>query len=262
MKKKALGFMYTLNYDTCDDDDHPTMPNAQRQQQRSHLTFIVIMPSAFVRKGDSSSRSLPGTTPCTSSPSYHLVSTGVPSFDDILGGGVPLGSACSILAPDTQSSWSRLISRYWIAQGLADGHDVAIVSPRFEDTDELVRGCMWVDGAATATQADDSEGETLESSGGVKIAWRYDKMKRFQTTVGGQSALDLTRSLPDDAIERFRERGQLLHIDGSMEDMLDRIDDLTASKRSKVLRLVIHELGSFEWQAGSSVSRPTRLFQM
>lgn len=214
----------------------------------SHLS----MPSAFVRKGEIS-RSLPGTTPCPSSPSVYVVSTGVPSFDDILGGGVPLGSACSILAPDTHSSWSRLISRYWISQGLADGHDVAIVAPRYKDGDDLVRGCMWVDGAA-ASQPDDSDGETLESGGGggIKIAWRYDKMKRFQTTVGGQSALDLTRSLPEDAIERFRERGQLVHVDGSFENMLERVGSLISAK--KVLRLVIHELASFEWQAGSSVS--------
>lgn len=105
------------------------------------------------------------------------------------------------------------MERYWIAQGLAAEQDVVIIGGNADSTgqgntelDELVGGCMWLDEgvnksarksfpdpqaqqSTTAEEPDsDAEGLEEESSNRTKIAWRYDKMKKFETTVAGNNA--------------------------------------------------------------------------
>jgi elongator complex protein 4 len=126
----------------------------------------------------------------TSTPTFPLVATGVPSLDDLLGGGLPLGSILLVLAPDAHSAWSRLIERYWIAQGLVLGHRIAVAG-ELAAAKDLVQGCMWVDEKAEGAPAEEegeSEGEGLaeEQTNRTKIAWRYEKMKKYRTTVTGK----------------------------------------------------------------------------
>ena len=56
---------------------------------------------------------------------------------------------------------------------------------------DVVAGCMWVD-ERTTTDGSESEGEGVggsvgEGKGGMRIAWRYERMKKFQTTIKGES---------------------------------------------------------------------------
>jgi elongator complex protein 4 len=172
----------------------------------------ISMP--FVRRTPNAANRPPlGSIPSPSAPSLALISTGVPSFDDILGGGQPVGSILTILAPDEHSAWSKLVERYWIAQGLAADQDVLIIGGAADgngegntEIDELIAGCMWLDEgvaksarksfpdplnqqSAPAEEPDsDAEGLEEESSNRTKIAWRYDKMKKFETTVSGNNS--------------------------------------------------------------------------
>lgn len=167
----------------------------------------------FVRRTPNAANRPPiGSIPSPSTPSLSLISTGIPSFDDILGGGQPVGSILTVLAPDEHSAWSRLVERYWISQGLAAEQDVVIVGGSADavgegntEVDELVAGCMWLDDGVAksarksfpdpqqqqmpAPEEPDSDAEGLEeeNSNRTKIAWRYDKMKRFETTVAGNN---------------------------------------------------------------------------
>jgi elongator complex protein 4 len=169
----------------------------------------------FVRRTPNTAGRPPaGTIPSPSAPSVALISTGIPSFDDILGGGQPVGSILTVLAPDEHSAWSRLVERYWIAQGLAAGQDVLVIGGSTDDSanaksnvelEDLVAGCMWLDeGVRKSTRQiipesaqpnpvpedpdSDAEGLDEESSNRTKIAWRYENMKKFQTTVSGNNA--------------------------------------------------------------------------
>jgi len=145
----------------------------------------------------------PGTHPSPSTPNLHLLPTGLPSLDDLLGGGLPLGSTLLVLAPDSHSAWGRLVERYWVAQGLVTGQRGVCIGEEGEVRD-VVRGCMWVEGnpgrdkggrgggagagKQGGTGGSESEGEGVgpgEGRGGGKIAWRYEGMKSFQTTVAG-----------------------------------------------------------------------------
>lgn len=106
-------------------------------------------------------------------------------MDDLLGGGLPLHSILLVLAPDTQSAWGRLVERYWIAQGLVSGQAGLLVGEK-EEGESVVKGCMWTEGGA-AGDGSESEGEGGVEGGERKIAWRYEKMGKFQTTVKGRS---------------------------------------------------------------------------
>lgn len=112
-------------------------------------------------------------------------STGIPSLDDILGGGLPVSTSLLILSPDPHSAHAQLLAKYFIAQGIACGQNVCICDDR---ATELVESCMWMlreHGRPLAEAADDEDGNSMAADGGVKIAWRYRNMGKFQTTVAG-----------------------------------------------------------------------------
>jgi elongator complex protein 4 len=162
------------------------------------VTFVTPEMSSFKRKGSapatSNARQLPpGTRASANSPTVAYLSSGIASLDDVLGGGIPLGSVIVILAPDVHSAWGTLLQRYFIAQGIVLNQHVAIVS-KSHDASELVKGCMWLPASSSASSgnttsgsgetADDLEDEAIGSEDKIKIAWRYEKMQQFQTTVG------------------------------------------------------------------------------
>lgn len=126
-------------------------------------------------------QNLPSTVNATPEP--HLLS-GLSSIDDILGlNGLPRGHTLLIRTPDPHSAWGLMVSRYSLAQGLVAG-DAVVVIAREDDASDLISGCMWTGDAVDtiSTDTDDVDPE-IEAEGGVKIAWRYSKMKQFSTTV-------------------------------------------------------------------------------
>lgn len=83
------------------------------------------------------------------------------------------------------------MERYFVAQGLAAGQDVILVDGDRDALRGLTRGCMWVDragalGAAAGEGDSDAEGLEKDDGNRTRIAWRYDKMKRFETSVLGR----------------------------------------------------------------------------
>ena len=136
--------------------------------------------SSFKRK-DSTKQTTPTVYPGTrASPASSvsiITSTGVASLDDILGGGLPLSCLLLLAAPDAHSSYGELIQKYFIAQGLADGHRVYVVG---QVPYSFAKDIMWF---KKSTSGDSDEDGKMGSSQKVKIAWRYEKMKQFQTIV-------------------------------------------------------------------------------
>jgi elongator complex protein 4 len=103
-------------------------------------------------------------------------------LDDILGGGLPLSCSLLVVAPDTHSSYGELVQKYFVSQGLASGQKVCVID---NDPERFVSECMWssngVLSPSVTTGAEDKEdgNETAK----VEIAWRYEHLKPFQTTV-------------------------------------------------------------------------------
>ena len=148
--------------------------------------------SSFKRKAATKQSSLPpGCRISPSSPSTTITSTGIPSLDDILGGGLPLSCSLLVLAPDPHSAYGELVQKYFIAQGLACGQTVCVVD---DDAEAFVAECMWTPSAsapfahAPAQVADDERAEDATGEDAqIKIAWRYERMGKFQTTIGPSS---------------------------------------------------------------------------
>lgn len=144
--------------------------------------------SSFKRKSQTTQRVLPGTRISPISTSTIITSTGIPSLDDILGGGIPLSCTSLLLAPDLHSSYGELVQKYFIAQGLASEQNVWIVGEK-ENSVRMLKECMWLaDGEkrGSVLAASGKSGEGEEDGDGdekIKIAWRYGGMKKFQTTV-------------------------------------------------------------------------------
>lgn len=135
--------------------------------------------SSFKRKTGIKTEVPVGTRPSPSSPSTLLTSTGIPSLDDILGGGLPLSCSALTLAPDLHSAYGDLVHNYFLAQGLAIGHNIVLVD---EDPLRVFDECMWTSTSFFAEE-DKKEVEADQQEEKIKIAWRYETMKQFQTTV-------------------------------------------------------------------------------
>lgn len=118
-----------------------------------------------------------------------LISTGVPSLDDILGGGQPVGTVM-LIKEDRATTYAQLLLKYFIAQGISSGHHCAITS-RDEDPEEMLKTLMWL---STSDKDEDDDGDKAKNaradaeSDRMKIAWRYSHLKRFETGVKAKPA--------------------------------------------------------------------------
>ncbi|GAA5893129.1 hypothetical protein JCM8208_004353 [Rhodotorula glutinis] len=124
-----------------------------------------------------------------------LVSTGLSSIDDLLGGGLPLSTSL-VVESDAPTSYADLLLRYWVAQGLECAQDVLVVASGLDGGPEgVVEGLMDVDGGGggrAKAQAvsnedalEDEEEQRAEEAlkEKMKIAFRYEGMRAHQTTV-------------------------------------------------------------------------------
>jgi elongator complex protein 4 len=151
--------------------------------------------SSFKRKAISSPTTPHGCKRSPAGPQTVITSTGIPSLDDILGGGLPLSCTQLILAPDLHSAYDILVQKYFVAQGLISGHRLCVI---FEDAEEFVKECMWTPGnslttasashsSASGMDPDDDDNTSERTEEKIKIAWRYEHMKQFSTTVSSDN---------------------------------------------------------------------------
>ncbi|KAH7915349.1 PAXNEB-domain-containing protein [Hygrophoropsis aurantiaca] len=221
--------------------------------------------SSFKRKAPSKQSSLaPGTRLSPASLSTTITSTGIPSLDDILGGGLPLSCSLVVLAPDYHSAYGELVQKYFIAQGLASGHKVCVVD---DEALTIVKESMWTPGSTLSTsptKIEDGEDEASQADDKIKIAWRYEQMKRFQTTVGSTNlsaddfcfTFDLTCRIPESVVESAQTAGQLLCLgidvqhdqDVPVRRIFQQLQDIVVgSTAAKPVRIAICALGSPQW---------------
>ncbi|KAI7904975.1 Elongator complex protein 4 [Cokeromyces recurvatus] len=144
---------------------------------------------SFKKRNADQQPKLPPGTRLSAYNGQLLISTGVPSLDDILGGGQPVGTIM-LIKEDRATTYAQLLLKYFLAQGISSGHHCAIAS-RDEDPEEMLKTLMWL---STSDRDDDEESETTKNarnnaeSDRLKIAWRYSHLKRFETTVKAKPA--------------------------------------------------------------------------
>jgi elongator complex protein 4 len=124
----------------------------------------------------------PGTKPSIHVPGHILTSTGVPSLDEVLGGGLLLGSV-SVLEEDYPTGYAKHLLKYWVAEGAAQGHRTLWISA--ERGVEMLEGLpAWkeVPNEASPTSASSPTGKAPAPPAGpgkMKIAWRYEHLPQL-----------------------------------------------------------------------------------
>ncbi|KAI8969664.1 Elongator complex protein 4 [Pilobolus umbonatus] len=206
-----------------------------------------------------------------------LISTGVPSLDDILGGGQPVGTVM-LIKEDKTTNYAHLLLKYFIAQGIAsDNH--CIVTSKEEDPEAILRSLMWVSGS----DKEEEETTTQPDNDRMKIAWRYSHLKRFETGVKSKpvtppvnnkpdsvtedikpycSQFDLTKKIPIPVLEEADiSIIQSDESDNDYEALFNEIRSVVLNNHfssivpapagitRKALRIAIHSLASPSWQS-------------
>ncbi|KAJ1929963.1 Elongator subunit elp4 [Tieghemiomyces parasiticus] len=170
--------------------------------------------SSFRKRGASQQPKLPPGTKLSAHNGQVLVSSGVPSLDDVLGGGLAVGSVVLVLA-DRRTSYAEVLLNYFVAQGLASGHRIHMASADSHPGELLSRLPSWcpevsvssapaTPGTVRVAAADSST--TAGANGSVppvpeintadkavepaqpeeklKIAWRYQNLPTSQGRSG------------------------------------------------------------------------------
>ncbi|CAE6453725.1 unnamed protein product [Rhizoctonia solani] len=227
-------------------------------------SFKRRAPSKTTTRSDSNVDPKSLSEPITTPP----LLSGLASIDDILGlNGLPIGQVLLVRTPDLHSAWGSMLSRYFIAQGLVSGEAIVVVSSE-DEAEELLSGCMWTSDEVAATSLDkEAQDPDIQPDEGMKIAWRYEKMKQFSTTVPKRSgdqesaAFDLTLRIPPDVLTQSRKIGQLTNVPlvessdsvydtgiAHIRKLLRELHrDTTNATPRRATRILIPDLGSTTW---------------
>ena len=120
---------------------------------------------------------LPFGTKLSALTQQPITSTGISSLDDILGGGVPLGTMLCVIQ-DEYTAYHRILVKYAIAQGLSMGKQQKTVVVG-DDLDSLIQHLPGWNHHQINTQRDQNRQEDDEAK--LKIAWRYQHLPNLNT---------------------------------------------------------------------------------
>ncbi|XP_058858881.1 elongator complex protein 4 isoform X3 [Acipenser ruthenus] len=163
--------------------------------------------TSFQKKSRSKLASIPGTRPSVQN-GQLLVSTGVTSLDYVIGGGLAVGTLL-LIEEDKYDSYSRMLLKYFLAEGVVCGHSLYIASSRDHPGDilqelpaPLLDEISNTEVEKELAKAGDSSRETQDS---MKIAWRYQNLPKVQTTLASSSRFghyyDVSKSMSTDMCE-------------------------------------------------------------
>ncbi|KAI8849548.1 Elongator complex protein 4 [Chytridium lagenaria] len=185
----------------------PTAPTTSSRTTPLRPSSIPISPLKPINDLPISSRISPHT-------GLIQTSTGIPSLDGVLGGGLPT-STLHLLQQDHSTSYTSLLTSYFLAQGISAGHGVFYVD---EDPTTALEALMAPVGLETEEVDEDDVKGTGRTMGALReeermsIAWRYQNQPKVSTAIAGAAAtrkgdgpycykFDITKKIPKPALE-------------------------------------------------------------
>ncbi|SCV70750.1 BQ2448_3512 [Microbotryum intermedium] len=246
--------------------------------------------------------SIAGTRPSPYNASQPLLSTGLASLDDLIGGGLPLSTVWLVTGDDHASSYASLVLRFWLSQSVECAHHCLVVGQgdqvysmidNLMDIDARSDGSAARDEVADRNEPSSSEGIAMGPSRGggqdqdqdkMKIAFRYQRMKKHKTTIdeppAKSSQEDVYCSLFDLTTKRNisnteKSRIEVIDVDhlhlsetaafpkdlydlvfDAIETKLTRgghliFEDVSASRQSKAFRIALSNFGGPSWGSSS-----------
>merc|ERR1711953_206721 len=154
--------------------------------------------SSFQRKIKSKWADIPGVNPSIYT-NQLLTSSGVPDLDDLIGGGLAVGSVI-LLEEDLSGNYSRLMLKYFLSEGLLHKHHL-LVTDSSPDGKLITSSLPMFDSKEVVDKEASSESDTM------KIAWRYQsqnstKLSNLGTSQRSRHTFNLLKTVPGDLIEK------------------------------------------------------------
>ncbi|XP_060070767.1 elongator complex protein 4-like [Ylistrum balloti] len=219
--------------------------------------------TSFQRKTRAKVLQIPGSKPSLYN-NQLLVSSGVPSLDSIIGGGLAVGSVF-LIEEDNFGNYGRLLLKYFCAEAVMTGHSLLLSSADQcpdQITQELPAPIIDDPGSVMTTPEEDGSEK-------MSIAWRYQHLPKFQSnpsTIKFGHYYDLTKVMDPDLVSSCNRTciGQvdLEKCDSNnvmnpryrylLKTIKEKIDSggfstAQAQEKRNILRIGIHSLGSPQW---------------
>ncbi|XP_074811240.1 elongator complex protein 4 isoform X2 [Natator depressus] len=141
--------------------------------------------TSFQRKVPASSRlaAIAGTRPSVRH-GQLLLSSGLPSLDCVLGGGLAVGTLL-LIEEDKYGIYSNLLFKYFLAEGIVCGHNLFVASAKEDPADILKELPAPLFDDVHKNQVDEKETAIKskpESQESMKIAWRYQNLPKIEVS--------------------------------------------------------------------------------
>ncbi|XP_051885337.1 elongator complex protein 4 [Pristis pectinata] len=164
--------------------------------------------TSFQRRARSKRAAVAGTRPSVHN-GQLLLSTGVPSLDYVLGGGLAVGTLI-LVEEDKYESYSQMLLKYFVAEGIVCGHSLFIASAK--DHPEEILQELPAPLLDDVIETEESNKETEDNSGDItsasalqnsmSIAWRYQNLPKIQTALTSSSRFghyyDVSKTMSSD----------------------------------------------------------------
>uniref|UniRef100_A0A2K5QB65 Elongator complex protein 4 n=1 Tax=Cebus imitator TaxID=2715852 RepID=A0A2K5QB65_CEBIM len=159
--------------------------------------------------------SITGTRPSVRN-GQLLVSTGLPALDQLLGGGLAVGTVL-LIEEDKYNIYSSLLFKYFLAEGIVNGHTLLVASAN-EDPANILQELpapLLDDNCKKEFDEDVYNRKTPESNIKMKIAWRYQLLPKMEQ-IGPVSSsrfghyYDASKRIPQELIEASKWHGFFL----------------------------------------------------
>ncbi|XP_034868408.1 elongator complex protein 4 [Mirounga leonina] len=176
--------------------------------------------TSFQRKGPRASGtdsgcsrlvSIAGTRPSVRN-GQLLVSTGLPALDQLLGGGLAVGTVL-LIEEDKYNIYSSLLFKYFLAEGIINGHTLLVASAKEDPADILqeLPAPLLDDNYKKDFDEDVCNPQTPDSNIKMKIAWRYQLLPKIESGPVSSSRFghyyDASKRMPQELIEASKWHG-------------------------------------------------------
>ncbi|XP_073899699.1 elongator complex protein 4 isoform X3 [Castor canadensis] len=158
--------------------------------------------------------SIAGTRPSVRN-GQLLVSTGLPALDQLLGGGLAVGTVL-LIEEDKYNIYSPLLFKYFLAEGIITGHTLLVASAK-EDPADILRELpapLFDYHCKKEFDEDTCNHKTPETNTEMKIAWRYQLLPKMEIGPVSSSRFghyyDASKRIPQELLEASKWHGFFL----------------------------------------------------
>ncbi|XP_065647576.1 elongator complex protein 4 isoform X2 [Hydra vulgaris] len=220
------------------------------------------MSTSFVKKTTRGRTNLPAGTKVSLHNSQLLISTGVPSLDTFIGGGLAVGTLI-LVEEDIHSTYSNILLKYFIAEAIVVHQQVFLASS--EKTPENI-----LKEIPDLTDEDSDLKSSNDNNSDLLIAWRYKDSPKVQPVVSNLRFghyFDLSKKISQEKIDtckishfcanpnRYNSNiDQYKELLESIKNELERLKTSNSMCNPSVLRICINSLGSPLWGSFSTAS--------